>query len=294
MKRIISIITLILAISCSGNEQPDATGTFEAVEVVVSAESNGRIIEFTVSEGDELKAGQILGYTDTVQLYLQKQRLLASDKAVLSRMQDVPRQIAAIKQQLATLQTEKARYEKLIALNAGNTKQLDDINAQIAFYNKQLDAQASTLQNSNSSMKSESNGVKIQIQQVEDQLNKCYLRSPIDGTLLTKYAECGEFAYQGKPLFKVADTRNLILRAYLNGSQLARVKIGQTVKITADAGKGVYEGKITSISDKAEFTPKTIQTKEERENLVYAVKVSVPNDGYLKIGMYGDLFFKGK
>ncbi len=295
MKRFISFFSIILAASCSGNKAVDATGTFEATEIIVSSEANGKILEMNIEEGDSVKANYIIGYADTTQLYLQKQRLYASNTSLQNRKQDIPKQIAVTKQQIDNLTIEKKRFEKLVSLNAGNAKQLDDINAQIAFYNKQLIAQQSTLENSNKSVSKESDAVVIQIAQINDQLAKSYFRSPINGTILSKYCEAGELAYQGKPLFKVADLDNMILRAYVGNGILSELKIGQKVKVLTDTEKGKYkeyDGEVSWISSKAEFTPKTIQTKDERENLVYAVKIAVKNDGFLRIGMYADVRFK--
>lgn len=294
MKSVILFISVILTISCSGDKNIDATGTFEATEIIVSSEANGKIMQFDISEGDTIKSGFVIGFADTTQLYLQKLRLLASNTSLQSRKQDIPKQIGVIKQQIDNLLIEKNRFKKLIELKAGNEKQLDDINAQLAFLNKQLAAQQSTLENSNKSIVKESDAVSIQISQINDQISKSYIKSPIDGTILSKYCEAGELAYQGKPLFKVADLQNMILRAYVGNGLLSGVKTGQTVKVMIDSSSGKYkeyEGIITWISSKAEFTPKTIQTKDERENLVYAVKISVKNDGFLRIGMYADVKF---
>lgn len=295
MKRVILFISAILTISCSGDKSIDATGTFEATEIIVSSEVNGEILKFDIIEGDTIKAGFVIGFTDTIQLHLQKMRLLASNTSLQSRKQDIPKQIAVIKQQIDNLLIEKSRFEKLVELKAGNVKQLDDINAQLAFLNKQLTAQQSTLENSNKSIVKESDAVSIQIAQIDDQISKSYIKSPIDGSVLSKYCEAGELAYQGKPLFKVADLHNMILRAYVGTGMLSGVKAGQKVKVLTDSSNGKYkeyEGVITWISSKAEFTPKTIQTKDERENLVYAVKILVKNDGFLRIGMYADVKFQ--
>jgi HlyD family secretion protein len=272
----------------------DASGTFEAVEVIVSSEASGKILLFDAEEGREVKSGELLGYTDTTQLYLKKLQLKTSTKAVTSRKSDVGKQVAALQQQISTAKIEKKRIENLLKANAANTKQLDDINAQITTLEKQLDAQKSMLENANSSISEESSAMEIQIAQLDDQIKKCYITSPINGTVLVKYAEQGELAIPGKALFKVADVGNMILRAYVTSGQLTKLKIGQQVKIFADFGKDEvreYKGNIEWISSKSEFTPKTIQTQDERANLVYAVKIKVKNDGYLKIGMYGEVNF---
>lgn len=283
----------MLGSACTrGDGDFDASGTFEATEVVVSAEASGRIMAFTALEGDVLSVGQSVGYIDSVQLFLTKCQLLASAKAVVSRRPDVAKQIAAIKQQIATQQREKQRAENLIAARAGNQKQLDDINAQIDLLNKQLVAEESTLEKSVTGVNEESSALEIQVAQVEDQLQKCRIVSPVSGTVLVKYAQQGELATVGKPLFKLADVEHLFLRAYITSAQLTELKLGQSVKVFSDFGRDgrrEYSGKVAWISDKSEFTPKTIQTKDERANLVYAVKIAVKNDGYLKIGMYGDM-----
>lgn len=286
-------VALMLGSACTrGDGDFDASGTFEATEVVVSAEASGRIMAFTALEGDVQSVGQSVGYIDSVQLFLTKCQLLASAKAVVSRRPDVGKQIAAIKQQIATQQREKQRAENLIAARAGNQKQLDDINAQIDLLNKQLVAEESTLEKSVTGVNEESSALEIQVAQVEDQLQKCRIVSPVSGTVLVKYAQQGELATVGKPLFKLADVEHLFLRAYITSAQLTELKLAQSVKVFSDFGRDgrrEYSGKVAWISDKSEFTPKTIQTKDERANLVYAVKIAVKNDGYLKIGMYGDL-----
>lgn len=286
----------VLMQACGGrNRQYDATGVFEAVEVVVSSESAGKIGSLAIEEGDGVEAGQVVGYVDTVQLYLRKLQLSASRKAVESRRPETGKQIAALEQQIATAQREKQRVENLLASEAANRKQLDDITAMIELLGKQLAAQKSTLAVSNRGISEESQVLGIQVAQVEDQLRKARITSPIRGIILARYAVAGELASPGKPLFKVGDTENMILRAYVTADQLARVKTGQEVRVFTDAGEENsegYPGRITWISSKAEFTPKTIQTRNERANLVYAIKVAVRNDGYLKIGMYGEIRFR--
>ena len=283
---------LPLLCACGKGSGFDATGTFEATEVIVSAEVNGRIMQYDVDEGIILKAGQQVGYIDTTQLYLQKMQLTANARSVRSRAQDVSKQIASTREEIAKAQFEKRRNEKLLASNASTQKQIDDLDSQIAVLEKKLAAQISTLQNSNTSITEESSALEIQVAAIEDMIRKSILSSPIDGTVLANYAQAGELAAPGKALFKVADTGNMYLRAYLTSSQLADVKIGQQVKVFSDYGDDIrkeYPGTVKWIADKAEFTPKTIQTKDERADLVYAVKIAVPNDGYIKIGMYGEV-----
>ena len=272
--------------------QYDASGVFETVEVMVSAQANGELMTFNVMEGQGVEAGMPLGYIDTTQLYLRKMQLLASVKAVESRQLNVARQIAAIRQQIATQKAEQRRFESLVQANAANQKQLDDINAHIELLEKQLEAQTETIENNNRSISGETMSLAIQIAQIDDQIKKSVIASPINGTVLARYAHWGELATQGRPLFKVGDIENMFLRVYITADQLTTLKIGQQVAIFADYGKSdrkEYTGTVTWISDRAEFTPKTIQTRDERANLVYAVKIAVKNDGYIKRGMYGEL-----
>lgn len=283
---------VILTACGNGKSDYDASGTFEATEVIVSSEANGKIMQFNVEEGQLLEADKEVGCIDTLQLYLKKMQLLASGKAVANKSMDINKQIAATKEQISKAEYEKKRNENLLKENAATQKQIDDINSQIAVLKKQLEAQVSTLQRGNASVTEESSAYEIQVAQLDDQLRKCHITSPINGTVLAKYAEKGELATQGKPLFKVADVQKMFLRAYITADQLTQLKLGDKVKVFSDLGdndRREYEGVITWISDKSEFTPKTIQTRDERANLVYAMKIAVKNDGYLKIGMYGEM-----
>ncbi|MFV0419728.1 MAG: HlyD family secretion protein [Dysgonomonas sp.] len=286
---------LIFFSACGGgNGDYDASGVFETTEVMVSAEANGKIMQFDLQEGQEVSPEITIGYIDTTQLYLKKMQLLTSMKSVKARYTDVPRQIASVKQQIATQKNELKRFENLVKSNAANQKQVDDINAQILVLEKQLAAQTETLENSNKGITEESSGLDIQVAQIDDQIHKSIITSPIKGTILSKYVEQGELAAQGRALFKVADMDNMILRAYVTASQLSDVKIGQGVTVFSDFGdkeKKEYSGTVMWISDKSGFTPKTIQTRDERANSVYAVKIAVKNDGYLKRGMYGEVKF---
>jgi HlyD family secretion protein len=286
-------ISLLMISACgSKNSQFDASGTFEATEIIVSSEATGKILEFEVQEGMDLKVNQTVGYIDSLQLYLKKMQLLANLKTVESRRPDTKVQIASIQQQIETAKSEKLRIERLLKSNAANQKQLDDVIAQISILEKQLEAQKSSLDITNRSIGGEISAIEIQVAQLNDQLKKCKISSPINGTVLVKYAEKGEFTAMGKPLFKIADTGNMFLRAYVTSDQLTKLKIGESIKVFADFGESEnkeYTGTITWISSKSEFTPKTIQTQNERANLVYAIKVAVKNDGYLKIGMYGNI-----
>ena len=297
MKRMTKIGIYGMAVwmfAACGNGVPDydATGTFEATEVTVSAEASGKLLRLEVEEGTRLKAGEEVGLVDTVQLYLKKLQLEASMKSVESQRPDLAKQIAATKQQIATAQREKKRVENLLAAGAANQKQLDDWDSQIALLQRQLIAQESSLLNSTNSLTEQGNSVGIQVVQVEDQLNKCHILSPIEGTV---YAEAGELASVGKPLFKVGEIDRMYLRAYVTSEQLSQVKLGDEVTVYSDYGNSeqkAYPGVVTWISDRSEFTPKTILTKNERANLVYAVKIAVKNDGSLKIGMYGGVVWK--
>lgn len=291
----IAAIILVNLSSCNKSDYDyDATGAFETTEITVSSEANGRILTFNVEEGQILAADQIVGSVDSVQLFLRKKQLLSTGKSMQVRRPDIQKQIAAIEQQITTTKKEKKRIENLLEANAINQKQLDDINAQIAVLEKQLIAQKTTLLTSNNGITVDYEGVKLQVAQIEDQLKKCRITSPIRGTVLVKYAEKGELTMPGKALFKIANTDNMILRAYITSDQLSRLKIGQIVKVSSDFGadkSNEYTGTVAWVSSKAEFTPKTIETRDERANLVYAVKIKVKNDGLLKIGMYGNLKF---
>jgi len=291
-----SILNLLLVFlfSACGNKNNvyDASGVFETVEIIVSAKGSGEILQFNIIEGQEVVAGQTLGVIDTTQLYWRKVQLWSSLKAMDSRQVNVFTQVAALQEQIITARREQQRFEQLVKDNAATQKQLDDINSQLATLEKQLAAQTETFKNSNSGIANEQQSLLAQIAQIDDQIKNAVIKSPINGTVLGKYAEAGELAVQGKAIFKVADMSNMFLRAYITASQLTEIKIGQTVKVYSDMGKSdrrEYQGVVTWIADKAEFTPKTIQTRDERANLVYAVKIAVRNDGYVKKGMYGEL-----
>lgn len=291
MKSFTLFPVLFFLVACSsGTPEYDATGTFEATDVVVSAEASGKILGLDVEEGTVLKAGQEAGIIDTVQLYLKKLQLEAGVKSVEGQRPDILKQVAATKEQIVQAQRERDRVANLLRVGAANQKQLDDAESLLKVLCKQLAAQNSTLQNSDQSLTWQSSSVGIQVAQVEDQLKKCHIVAPLTGTVLAKYAEAGELAAPGTPLFKIADMEQIYLRAYVTSEQLSEVKLGRKVTVYADYGKDVrtaYPGVVTWISDSSEFTPKTILTKDERANLVYAVKVAVKNDGMLKIGMYG-------
>ena len=292
MKRLFVIIGVIIT-ACSGsNNGFDDTGIFEATEVTVSAEQNGRLLSFNITEGMTVNALQQVGLIDTVQLALQARQLGATKESIANQRPDLTKQIAATRQQLEKAEMEQHRFESLVKDQAANQKQLDDAVSAVNVLKKQLEAQISALNNTTQSLNSQMSATDIQRLQVLDQLQKCRITTPISGTILSKYMEAGEFATIGKPLFKMADIENMYLRAYITSAQLSNVKIGQSVKVYADFGGGdrkEYQGTVSWISERAEFTPKTILTNDERADLVYAVKIAVKNDGFIKIGMYGEM-----
>lgn len=295
LKFLIPILAVATVASCKKTENKyDASGSFEAEETIISAEASGTIKEFTISESQQLKEGQSIGYIDSTQLYLKKKQLLASINAVLSKRPDVALQLGALDEQLKTAEKEKQRMTSLVSSGAGTQKQLDDVLAQINVINKQKEALQSSLKITVNGITQETQPLNVQIEQLNDQLTKCKIINPVNGTVLAKYVEPNEVAAPGKPLYKIADLSELILRAYISGSHLSQVKLGQQLKVFVDDGAEKYKeytGEIMWISDKAEFTPKTIMTKDERSNLVYAVKIKVKNDGFLKLGMYGEVKF---
>lgn len=295
-KTAIAVLLAIIATSCSNNEiESDASGTFEAIETIISAEASGVIKNLSADEGKNLKAGEVIGFIDSTQLVLKRKQLESQIKAVISRSPDKKSQIAAVEEQLKQAKHERNRIENLVKGGAATSKQFDDATAQVAIISSQLEALRSSLNITSASISEEAVPLKIQIEQLDDQIAKCRIVNPVSGTVLTQYTRENEMAVLGKPLYKIADLSSLTLKAYVTGNQLPGLKIGQEVKVLIDNGNDQYKeykGSIDWISDKSEFTPKTIQTKDERANLVYAVKIRVPNDGYLKIGMYGEVLFK--
>lgn len=289
------MITSLLIISCGSKEKKyDATGTFESTETIVYAEQNGQLLTFDVTEGASLTSGQTVGQIDTSQIHLQIQQLYATKKVFASQKPNTQKQIAATRQQLEKALMEQQRYSELVKDDAAPKKAYDDATSQTNVLRKQLAAQISTLNTQSRSLDAQQRATDAQIKQLENQLSKCRISSPIKGDIIEKYVEEGEFVTLGKPLFKVADTNNMYLRAYVTSLQLQNIKIGQSVDVFSDYGDQQgksYSGTITWISSKSEFTPKTILTDDERADLVYAVKVKVKNDGYLKIGMYGKVKF---
>ena len=292
---IVATILLASLPGCgNGAKGIDASGTFESDETIVSTEATGTIRRFDLVEGQVLEAGTVVGYVDSTQLFLRKRQLEAQVRSVLTQRPDVATQVAALEEQLATATRERDRIAGLRSSGSATQKQLDDANSALEVVQKQLRAQRSTLDIATRSLDRQADPLTVQIAQVEDQLAKCRIVNPVAGTVLTKYVQANEMATPGKALYKIADLSSVNLRAYVTGDQFAGVKLGAPATVITDApGGGTKEhaGTIIWISDKAEFTPKTIQTKEERANLVYAIKIRVANDGSLKIGMYGDVRF---
>lgn len=324
MKKIITLASMTLIMVACGNKEKefDATGTFEATEVTISAKSTGELKLFNVTEGEEVENGNVVGRIDAYQLQLKKEQLetsrgqlsankrqlSSSRKATDSRQLDLDKQVSSIRQQIANAQRERQRFAELVRDGAVPRKQLDDIDYQIKVLEKQLEATNDQIRSNNASLAEQSAGIdaqidgidaqaaslESQIRQIDDQIANTEIMAPFTGTVLEKYVELGEFVTTSKPLFKLADTQNMFLRAYVTSSQLKNIKVGQKVKVFADYGDGqkkTYDGTITWISNRSEFTPKTILTDDERADLVYAVKIAIKNDGYVKIGMYGEVKF---
>ncbi|MFY0688731.1 MAG: HlyD family efflux transporter periplasmic adaptor subunit [Cyclobacteriaceae bacterium] len=298
MKRIIKVNTLLIAIvlimaGCKEEStSADAFGTFEAIEVIVSAESPGKLLAMDVSEGSNVEKGQLLAMVDTIQLYYQKGRLLAQRDALRSRLQNVPVQLDVFNQQAANLSKELERVKRLLESGAATQKQYDDMNSQLEVIDKQRAAIESQLSSTNRAVLAELKPLEWQLMQIEDGLDRCSIKSPIDGVVLMKYFSEGEIAAPGRPLLKMAAMDEMILRVYITGDQLGDVKIGSEVTVAIDGAEGVESGKLYWIADKAEFVPKTIQTKEERASNVYAAKIRVKNpEGRIKIGMSASVQF---
>ena len=291
-KTLLWIAAMTAATACErGDAAFDASGVFEAKEVVVSAKVQGEIRAFDCEEGDIVAAGDTVGFIDMTQLSLKRDQLVASRRANDSRRLDLRSQIASVSQQIANARKEKARFEALLADKACTQKQVDDIGYQIEVLECQLAALTEQVGSANNAITEQSASLASQISAVAEQIGDACITAPIGGVILQKYLERGEYAMPGRPLFKVADIGDMTLRAYVTADQYNTLRIGQTVSVTIDGREQAYEGKVTWISSKAEFTPKTIQTKDERQNLVYAIKIGVRNDGAIKIGMYGDVKF---
>ncbi|RLD84367.1 MAG: HlyD family secretion protein [Bacteroidetes bacterium] len=285
------IITSSILISCnSNNDLADGYGNFEAVETIISAESNGKLMSFKVNEGQIIQKGTNVGYIDTIQLSLKKEQLIASKIVIASKSRGILSQINVLKSQLKTANVSKNRIQNLIKENAGTQKQLDDINGKIDMINQQI----ISVETQNAPIINELKSLDIQVKQLNDQIQKSVITNPVQGTILVKYAEANEITAFGKPLYKIADLGTMQLRVYISETQLSAIKIGQEVTVKNDEGDDMkaLTGIITWIASEAEFTPKIIQTKEERVNLVYAVKVDVNNDGSLKIGMPGEMWIE--
>lgn len=295
MKKIFIFITFLIITGCSSGEiKTHASGVFETDDVIISSKSMGEITALNVKEGDMLKKGTLIGQIDSTQLQLQKKTLENAVVSAESKIVNVEVQLAPLDEEVNKYKQEVERFKRLVASSAANKKQLDDVTSAYNAARKQREATYDTLTKGNTVILNEINGLKIQIAQVDDNIKKSLIYAPMDGMVLTKYANAFEFAQMGKPLFKMADISSLILRAYVTGDILTQVKVGDEAKIFADFGKNnikEYTGKIIWISEKAEFTPKTIPTRDERSNLVYAVKITVQNDGYLRKGMYGEVIF---
>lgn len=296
MKNILAIVSVAMTLAACGTSEKeyDATGTFEATETTVSAEQGGRLLTFDVKEGDPVETGREVGLIDTTDTWLKILQLQATKAVYQSQKPDIKKQIAALRQQLAKAQAEQRRYQELVSDGAAPSKMLDDAKSQVQVLQRQLDAQVSALSTNTQALNRQMNATEAQISQLREQLKKCRIVAPQSGSVLEKYVERGEFVAIGKPLFKMADMEEMYLRAYVTSAQLQDIKVGQQVKVFADYGGGqkkTYPGTVSWISGRSEFTPKTILTDDERADLVYALKIRVKNDGYIKIGMYGEVKF---
>lgn len=292
MNKFIYILAIPFIASCTSSVNYDAQGTFEATEVTISAEATGRIINFDIQEGATVKANVPIGAIDSTQLDLQRKQLKAQQSALLNSRPNKEKQVASLRQQIATQRIELQRIDNLLRDGAATQKQHDDIDAQIKILEQQLSASLSTIDNSTASINENAAALEAQIAMLDDRITKCSISASIDGTVLVKYAEAGEFTTAGKPLMKVADLNNIYLRAYFTSDQLANINLGDEVTVTANFGgdqRYEYAGRVAWISSKSEFTPKNIQTQDSRANMVYAVKIAVKNDGRLKIGLAGDV-----
>ena len=292
MKQLLYFLPILCLLSCNKKAEYDAQGTFEATEIIVSAEATGKILNFNIAEGESIKADSTVGVIDSLQLHLQRKQLSAQLSALLSSRPDKEKQVAYIREQISTQKREFQRIENMLRDGAATQKQYDDIKAQITILENQLSATLSTLDNNTASINDNAVALEAQIAALDDRIAKCSITSSVNGTILSKYAEAGELASIGKPLMKIANLENIYLRAYFTSDQLAHVNLGDEVTVTADFGGNeqyYYSGRIAWISSESEFTPKNIQTKDSRANLVYAVKIAVKNDGRIKIGLAGEV-----
>ena len=296
MKKIIAMAGVALVLNACGRKerQYDATGVFEATETTVYAEQTGALLTFNVEEGDTVGRNKEVGLIDTTQLWLKMKQAEAMKSVYQSQKPEQEKQIAVTRQQLAKAKQDQQRYKELVADGAAPAKMLDDANSQVEVLQRQLDAQLSSLRVTTNALDKQMDATDVQAEQLRDQIRKCHILVPSKGTVIEKYVERGEFVSAGKPLFKMADTENMFIRAYVTSAQLENIKTGQKATVFADYGNGgkkEYEGRVTWISSRSEFTPKTILTDDERADLVYAVKVAIKGDGYVKMGMYGEVLF---
>ena len=296
MKKIIAMAGVALMLNACGRKerQYDATGVFEATETTVYAEQTGALLTFNVEEGDTVGRNREVGLIDTTQLWLKMKQAEAMKSVYQSQKPEQEKQIAVTRQQLAKAKQDQQRYKELVADGAAPGKMLDDANSQVEVLQRQLDAQLSSLRVNTNALDKQMDATDVQAEQLRDQIRKCHILVPAKGTVIEKYVERGEFVSAGKPLFKMADTENMFIRAYVTSAQLENIKTGQKATVFADYGNGgkkEYEGRVTWISSRSEFTPKTILTDDERADLVYAVKVAIKGDGYVKMGMYGEVLF---
>ena len=296
MKKIIAMAGVALVLNACGRKerQYDATGVFEATETTVYAEQTGALLTFNVEEGDTVGRNREVGLIDTTQLWLKMKQAEAMKSVYQSQKPEQEKQIAVTRQQLAKAKQDQQRYKELVADGAAPAKMLDDANSQVEVLQRQLEAQLSSLRVNTNALDKQMAAADVQAEQLRDQIRKCHILVPAKGTVIEKYVERGEFVSAGKPLFKMADTENMFIRAYVTSAQLENIKTGQKATVFADYGNGgkkEYEGRVTWISSRSEFTPKTILTDDERADLVYAVKVAIKGDGYVKMGMYGEVLF---
>ena len=296
MKKIIAMAGVALVLNACGRKerQYDATGVFEATETTVYAEQTGALLTFNVEEGDTVGRNREVGLIDTTQLWLKMKQAEAMKSVYQSQKPEQEKQIAVTRQQLAKAKQDQQRYKELVADGAAPAKMLDDANSQVEVLQRQLDAQLSSLRVNTNALDKQMAATDVQAEQLRDQIRKCHILVPAKGTVIEKYVERGEFVSAGKPLFKMADTENMFIRAYVTSAQLKNIKTGQKATVFADYGNGEkkeYEGRVTWISSRSEFTPKTILTDDERADLVYAVKVAIKGDGFVKMGMYGEVLF---
>lgn len=283
-------------VACSDNGKANAMGIFQSDEVLIASEVGGKILEIAVKEGNAVKKGDVLARIDTTQLELQASLLQAQIATLESRKIDIDTQLAPLRDQLKTALREKERTKSLVRENASTKKALDDISAHVSLLQKQLDSSLQSMQQTNKQIEREIAQINLQAQILQDTINKARVSAPQNGVVLEKYAFGGEIATPNKPLFKIADLATLRLKAYFIDTDITRIKLGDKVEVVSDYGTGsrAYEGVVSWIASNAEFTPKTIMTKDERKNLVYAVKIDVVNDGFLKIGSYGEVHLLNK